>query len=72
MDLDIPAVTEVAVSLFFPGKPDRPPPRHLHNTTSPRKATSPRPPKSAKPVITQAYCFIAGVDVAADAAPAPS
>ena len=68
VELDIPAVTEVAVSLFFPGETGAPTSHAtaLHNTYISKEGDVTAASEIAEPVITQAYYFLAGVDVVAD------
>jgi len=68
VELDIPAVTEVAVSLFFPGETGAPTSHGtaLHNTYISKEGDVTAAAEIAEPVITQSYYFLAGVDVVAD------
>ena len=69
VELDIPAVTEVAVSLFFPGETGAPTSHGtaLHNTYISKEGDVTAAAEIAEPVITQSYYFLAGVDVVGDA-----
>jgi lysophospholipase L1-like esterase len=69
VDLNVPPVTELAVSLYFPGE-TRPPTTHataLHNTYISREGDSTAKAEIPDPVITQSYYWLAGVDVLAAA-----
>ena len=72
VDLTVPPVTELAVSLYFPGETG-PPTIHstaLHNTYISQAGDLTANSEIAEPVITQSYYWLAGIDVtaAADAA----
>jgi hypothetical protein len=70
VDLNVPAVTDLAVSLYFPGETG-PPTTHataLHNTYISKEGDMPAKAELAEPAITQSYDWLAGVDVAAAAA----
>lgn len=72
VDLNVPAVTELAVSLFFPGETG-PPTSHgtaLHNTYISKAGDLTAQPEIADAIVTQSYYWLAGIDVvaAADAA----
>ena len=72
VDLTVPPVTELAVSLYFPGETG-PPTIHstaLHNTYISQEGDLTAKSDIPEPVITQSYYWLAGVDVvaAADAA----
>ena len=69
VDLDIPAVTEVAVSLYFPG-PSGPPTTHataLHDTYISKEGDVTGAAEIAEPLVTHSYYWLAGVDVVAAA-----
>jgi lysophospholipase L1-like esterase len=69
VELNVPPVTELAVSLYFPGETG-PPTTHataLHNTYISKEGDMTAKAEIAEPVITQSYYWLAGVDVMADA-----
>ena len=69
VELSVPPVTELAVSLYFPGETG-PPTTHgtaLHDTYISKEGDVTAQPSIAEPVITQSYYYLAGLDVAADA-----
>jgi lysophospholipase L1-like esterase len=69
VELNVPPVTELAVSLFFPGETG-PPTTHataLHNTYISREGDLTAKSEIPEPVTTQSYYWLAGVDVAAAA-----
>jgi lysophospholipase L1-like esterase len=69
VDLSVPPVTELAVSLYFPGETG-PPTTHgtaLHDTYISKEGDTTAQPSIPEPVITQSYYYLAGLDVAADA-----
>ena len=69
VDLNVPPVTELAVSLYFPGETG-PPTTHgtaLHDTYISKEGDVTAQPSIPEPVITQSYYYLAGLDVAADA-----
>ena len=69
VDLNVPPVTELAVSLYFPGETG-PPTTHgtaLHNTYISKEGDVTAQAEIPDPVITQSYYWLAGVDVVADA-----
>jgi len=69
VDLNVPAVTDLAVSLYFPGETG-PPTTHataLHNTYISKEGDTTAKAEMAEPTITQSYYWLAGVDVAAAA-----
>lgn len=69
VELNVPPVTELAVSLYFPGE-TRSPTTHataLHNTYISKEGDMTAKVEIAEPVITQSYYWLAGVDVMAGA-----
>jgi lysophospholipase L1-like esterase len=69
VDLNVPAVTELAVSLYFPGETG-PPTVHstaLHNTYISKEGDATAKAEIADAVITQSYYWLAGIDVMAAA-----
>lgn len=69
VELNVPPVTELAVSLYFPGE-TRAPTTHataLHNTYISKEGDTTAQPEIADPVTTQSYYWLAGVDVQAPA-----
>jgi len=69
VDLDVPAVTELAVSLYFPGETG-PPTSHgtaLHNTYISKEGDMTGQAEIAEPLTTQSYYWLAGIDVVAPA-----
>jgi lysophospholipase L1-like esterase len=69
VDLSVPPVTELAVSLYFPGETG-PPTTHgtaLHDTYISKEGDATAQPSIPEPLITQSYYYLAGLDVAADA-----
>jgi lysophospholipase L1-like esterase len=69
VDLNVPPVTDLAVSLYFPGETG-PPTTHataLHNTYISKEGDMTAKAELAEPAITQSYYWLAGVDVAAAA-----
>jgi lysophospholipase L1-like esterase len=69
VELSVPPVTELAVSLYFPGETG-PPTTHgtaLHDTYISKEGDVTAQPSIPEPVITQSYYYLAGLDVAADA-----
>ena len=69
VDLNVPAVTDLAVSLYLPGETG-PPTTHataLHNTYISKEGDMTAKAEFAEPVITQSYYWLAGIDVAAGA-----
>ena len=67
VDLNVPPVTDLAVSLYFPGETG-PPTTHstgLHNTYISKEGDATAQAVIAEPVTTQSYYWLAGVDVAA-------
>jgi lysophospholipase L1-like esterase len=69
VELNVPAVTELAVSLYFPGETG-PPTTHataLHNTYISKEGDSTAQAAIADPVTTQSYYWLAGIDVMAGA-----
>jgi lysophospholipase L1-like esterase len=72
VELNVPPVTDLAVSLYFPGETG-PPTTHstgLHNTYISKEGDLTAKTEIPEPVITQSYYWLAGIDVAtgADAA----
>ena len=69
VELSVPPVTELAVSLYFPGETG-PPTAHataLHNTYISKEGDLTAQAEIPEPVTTQSYYWLAGVDVAAGA-----
>jgi lysophospholipase L1-like esterase len=69
LELNVPPVTDLAVSLYFPGETG-PPTTHstgLHNTYISKEGDLTAKTEIPEPVITQSYYWLAGVDVAAAA-----
>jgi len=69
VELNVPPVTDLAVSLYFPGETG-PPTTHstgLHNTYISKEGDQTAKPEIAEPVTTQSYYWLAGIDVAAAA-----
>jgi lysophospholipase L1-like esterase len=69
VDLNLPPLTDLAVSLFFPGETG-PPTTHstgLHTTYISREGDLTGQPAMADATTTQSYYWLAGVDVAAPA-----
>jgi lysophospholipase L1-like esterase len=69
VDLNLPPVTELAVSLYFPGETG-PPTTHataLHNTYVSQEGDLTAQAEIPEPVTTQSYYWLAGIDVAAAA-----
>ena len=69
VDLNVPPLTELAVSLYFPGETG-PPTTHataLHDTYISKEGDATAKPEIAGPVTTQSYYWLAGVDVLAPA-----
>lgn len=69
VNLNVPAVTELAVSLYFPGETG-PPTVHstaLHNTYISKEGDATAKAEIADPIITQSYYWLAGIDVMAGA-----
>ena len=69
VDLNVPPVTELAVSLYLPGETG-PPTMHataLHNTYISKEGDMTAQAEIAEPVTTQSYYWLAGIDVAATA-----
>jgi lysophospholipase L1-like esterase len=69
VELKVPPVTELAVSLYFPGETG-PPTTHataLHNTYISKEGDSTAQAEIPDPVTTQSYYWLAGVDVEAGA-----
>jgi lysophospholipase L1-like esterase len=69
VELKVPPVTELAVSLYFPGETG-PPTTHataLHNTYISKEGDSTAQAEIPDPVTTQSYYWLAGVDVEAAA-----
>jgi lysophospholipase L1-like esterase len=67
VELNVAPVTELAVSLYFPGETG-PPTTHstaLHNTYISKEGDVTAQAAMAEPVITQSYYWLAGVDAAA-------
>jgi lysophospholipase L1-like esterase len=67
VDLNVPPVTELAVSLYFPGETG-PPTTHstaLHNTYISKEGDATAKAEIPDPVTTQSYYWLAGVDVLA-------
>jgi lysophospholipase L1-like esterase len=67
VDLNVPPVTEIAVSLYFPGETG-PPTTHataLHNTYISKEGDLTAKAEIADPVTTQSYYWLAGIDVMA-------
>ena len=67
VDLNVPPVTELAVSLYFPGETG-PPTTHstaLHNTYISKEGDLTAKTEIPEPVTTQSYYWLAGVDVTA-------
>jgi lysophospholipase L1-like esterase len=69
VDLNVAPVTELAVSLYFPGE-TRSPTTHataLHNTYISKEGDMTAKVEIAEPVTTQSYYWLAGIDVMAAA-----
>ncbi len=69
VELNVPPVTELAVSLYFPGETG-PPTTHstaLHNTYVSKEGDLTAQAEIPEPVTTQSYYWLAGIDVAATA-----
>jgi lysophospholipase L1-like esterase len=69
VELNVPPVTELAVSLYFPGETG-PPTMHataLHNTYISKEGDMTGQAEISGPVTTQSYYWLAGIDVAAPA-----
>jgi len=69
VELNVPPVTDLAVSLYFPGETG-PPTTHstgLHNTYISKEGDLTAKTEIPEPVITQSYYWLAGIDVAAGA-----
>jgi lysophospholipase L1-like esterase len=67
VELKVPPVTDLAVSLYFPGE-SGPPTTHstaLHNTYISKEGDLTAKTEIPEPVTTQSYYWLAGVDVAA-------
>jgi lysophospholipase L1-like esterase len=67
VELNVPPVTELAVSLYFPGETG-PPTTHftaLHNTYISKEGDLTANSEIPEPVTTQSYYWLAGIDVAA-------
>jgi lysophospholipase L1-like esterase len=67
VELYVPPVTDLAVSLYFPGETG-PPTTHstaLHNTYISKEGDLTAKTEIAEPVTTQSYYWLAGIDVAA-------
>jgi lysophospholipase L1-like esterase len=69
VDLTVPPVTELAVSLYFPGATGAPTTHGtaLHNTYISKEGDMTAMAEIADPVTTQSYYWLAGIDVAAGA-----
>jgi lysophospholipase L1-like esterase len=68
IDFNLAPLAELAISLYFPGETG-PPTIHstaLHNTYISREGDTTAQPEMADPLVTQAYYYLAGIDVAAD------
>jgi lysophospholipase L1-like esterase len=69
VELNVPPVTDLAVSLYFPGETG-PPTTHstgLHNTYISKEGDLTAKTEIPEPVITQSYYWLSGIDVAAGA-----
>jgi lysophospholipase L1-like esterase len=69
VELSVPPVTELAVSLYFPGETG-PPTTHataLHNTYISKEGDLTAHAEIPEPITTQSYYWLAGIDVAAGA-----
>lgn len=69
VDLTIPALSDVAVSLFFPGETGAPT-NHataLHNTYVSKEGDATAKVSIDEPTVTQSYYYLAGIDVMAPA-----
>ena len=67
VELNVPPVTDLAVSLYFPGETG-PPTTHstgLHNTYISKEGDLTAKTEIPEPVITQSYYWLAAIDVAA-------
>lgn len=67
VDLNVPALTDVAVSLYFPGETG-PPTSHqigLHNTFISKEGDATGQGSIPDAIVTQSYYFLAGIDVLA-------
>ena len=69
VDLILPPVTELAVSLYFPGETHAPTTHAtaLHNTYISKEGDMTAQAEIPEPVTTQSYYWLAGIDVAAAA-----
>jgi lysophospholipase L1-like esterase len=69
VDLNLPPVTDLAVSLYFPGETHAPTTHAtaLHNTYISKAGDMTAQAEIAEPVTTQSYYWLAGIDVAAAA-----
>ena len=69
VELNVPPVTDLAVSLYFPGETG-PPTTHstgLHNAYISKEGDVTAKSEIPEPVITQSYYWLSGIDVAAGA-----
>jgi len=69
VELDVPPLTDLAVSLYLPGETG-PPTTHatgLHNTYISKEGDLTAKAEIPEPVITRSYYWLAGIDVAAGA-----
>ena len=76
VSLDLPPLSDVAVSLYFPGDTGFPTVHYfgLHDTYISKEGDFSAQPAIPDPTITQSYYWLAGIDVVApaDACPSPA